>query len=441
MAIESLYYLIGTVSLLSVLYFAGVTKMNVLLVLIFAAGIFQYLGSAVFNLYQVGIVLLTGYYALPSILHFFKLKKFIAIKLVALAFIACYFISYLLYGGGILTVLSQLVYKYLFFLLLFMLFYTKFKREAIYDRFVNVTVLLIFTQIFMAFVKMAFFGTSRESIVGTIGHSGGGMAVAFPLIAMGFYWFVHRNKMNVFHWAIIVLILSIAIASGKRTPVFLFPIILYMILWANYGGRLVLLRTLPAIPIIFLIFYLAVRMTPSLTPETRTAAFHFGTFDISYVYSYLLFYNFDVTNLKEVFNPDYITSGRGGSLIIVTKPERLGLDSVEKKLFGHGLFRVAIAEGGRFVGEADYGVTHQGNLSHFAREIYALGYLTMLLFFILILLLINTSKNRKIATIILLIFLFELFLYANQIIVENPCAVLAIGSLFLDRETKQLEEY
>jgi phage terminase large subunit-like protein len=76
-----------------------------------------------------------------------------------------------------------------------------------------------------------------------------------------------------------------------------------------------------------------------------------GRFDIQHIEKYVLKDNFGTAEFDEIFKDNYTATGRGGSIFLFIQPERLGYSNTQELIFGHGLFRVVVREGGRFTRE------------------------------------------------------------------------------------------
>ena len=132
----------------------GVTKISILIILVFWEGFFDYLNSilglGIFNAYQIGIVAYSIYLLWDKKIHFFTNKSDKLVNIIFLLFTTSFWISYYFYGGEILTILSQYLYKFSFIWLAYHYFkditYNIPKRE--YVKIVLIQV--IFIQILIA---------------------------------------------------------------------------------------------------------------------------------------------------------------------------------------------------------------------------------------------------------------------------------------------------
>ena len=74
--------------------------------------------------------------------------------------------------------------------------------------------------------KIILTGFKYEGLVGSMSYGGGGPAVVIPLAGLIFYWLTRNGKFSRRDWIAIILLLIIAIASGKRQPRVFYPVIL-----------------------------------------------------------------------------------------------------------------------------------------------------------------------------------------------------------------------
>ena len=426
--IEPIYYFIVLLSMFFAFYRLGVTKYSVLIILVFWSGLFGFLGSGVFNIYQVVVFLYAFYLFLEKV--FKKYHKIeVWVNAIFILFSISFWYSYAIHGGEILTILSQYFFKYGIPFLFFhgfkdVLFNIK-KRERIKYLLLQV----LFIQIFLSLAKLALFGFNVERNVGSIEYGSGAFAVVLPMACLFFYWVIKNNKLKDKDWIIIASFFIIAIASGKRAPVLMFPIFAFL-LYYYAGGKFNIKSVLKFAPLLFLIFYLGIRLTPTLNPEREV----WGTFDVGHVVEYSLNYNFGVRSFREI-GLDSDLRGRGGGLFLVLQPERLGFSNTKELLFGHGLYEVAVREGGRFTGAGDYLLQHQGLVGELIRLFYSLGLFGLLSITLMGFIFLKTMKDIKLRRLLILYFIWDLFMYYNHFMFGNTSALIVIFTIFYRNST------
>jgi hypothetical protein len=270
-------------------------------------------------------------------------------------------------------------------------------------------------------------GFKFEGLVGSMSFGGGGPAVVIPIMALIFYWLIRNGRFNKKDWIITALILTIAIASGKRQPIVLYPVLLFaLFVFVSQSVRpSVFLKYLL---IAFVIFYIGVRMTSTLTPEKAVG----GRFEISYISDYIMNYYFGTTRTSDIFRDDFQGSGRGVGILLYFKPQMLTLYSNKELLFGKGVYEVAINKYGRFTAgdRSDYGIQHRGLIGEAGSLLYSIGYVGTIFMLLLAATIIFSIKNKRLAWIIYIYFLWDFLVYYNQMFFFNSSSLIVLIIIF-----------
>ncbi|MDY0278232.1 MAG: hypothetical protein RBQ97_09140 [Acholeplasma sp.] len=421
--LELIYFIIVTIGMIYAFYRLGINKISILVILIFWAGLFQYIGVQAHNSYKVFVALYALFLVRKSIFKVTGVNDQI-INILFLFFSISFWVSYYYSGGSIITILSQYLYKYG---LVFVLYYFA-KSIMLHDstrlRLQNTLVLVLYIQVFLSLIKLSFWGFGNEPIVGSMAAGGAGTAVVIPIVGMIFFWVIKNGKFSKIDWLISFSFLIIAIASGKRQPIVFYPLVL-VLLFTYVSKSYNLIRILKYLPIGLLLFYFGVRLTPSFTPEDRTM----GSFDIEYVRDYALKYYFGTENVTMIFNGKYNTGfGRGSAITYFFNPSMLNLHSTKDILFGKGRYEVAVGEQGRFTktGFSNYGIDHQGLMGEAGAMIYSFGYIGSLFMLFFAVSVIFTCSNKKLALLIFLYFLWDFLFYYNQVVYSSQSILLVI---------------
>lgn len=427
------YFIYFTFVFIGMLYAfkkVGINKKSVLIVLIFWHGLFQFLGTItgidIDNLYKILLVLYLMTLTWNRIL-LFSTKSDRKVNIAFLLFAISFWFTFYLRRGGIVTILSQFAFKYGFVFLLY--HYLKdilgnnHKRE--YVKFVILQVLYI--QIILSIIKIVLFGFGYEPIVGSISAKGAGTAVVIPIISIIFFWLINDGKFTRKEWIIALLIFVISVASGKRQPIVFFPLVLFA-LFTYVKSNVKFISLIKYLPIIFLVFFLGVRFTPSVNPEQKV----WGSFDLSYVKDYALRYYFGTSNTDIIFSDQYINQGRGGGFVYYFQPSRLTLNSIDELLFGKGRYEVATGAFGRFTatGRSDYGLEHSGLMGEAGAMLYSFGYVGTLFMVLLAVFIISKMENKKLALVLLLYYFWDFLFYYNQVIYSNQSALIVTFIVF-----------
>ncbi|MCK5451519.1 MAG: hypothetical protein KAI70_07125 [Candidatus Omnitrophica bacterium] len=405
-----------------------------MMVFVFWEGFFDYLGDfgipgmpRILNVYKIAIVVYAVSLTWNKIFRFAKNKTDWAVDVTFLLFSASFWTTYYFYGGAILTILSQYLYKYGFVWIAYHYFkditYNMPKREYVK----NVLLTILFVQIAISVFKIILIGFQSEGLVGSMSFGGGGPAVVIPIVALIFYWLIRNGRFTKVDWIVTALIMTIAIASGKRQPIVIYPAVLLTLFVFVYQSvrPSVLLKYLL---IAFVIFYIGVRMTSTFTPEKVVG----GSFEISYVRDYVMNYYFGTKRISAIFEDDYQSCGRGAGIVFYFKPQRLTLNSDKELLFGKGRYEVAINKYGRFTkpGLSDYGVQHEGLMGEAGSLLYSFGYVGTIFMLLMAVTIIFSIKNKRLAWLVFLYFLWDFMFYYNQVIFFNSSALIVLIIIF-----------
>ena len=421
-----IYFLFSSLCMVYTFSKVGINRISILMVLVFWEGLFDYLG--ILNIYKIGIVV----YALALLggknIRLFKNNNDLAVNISFILFTFAFWLSYYIYGGTISTMLSQYLYKYAFLWIAYHYFkgitYNISKREYVK----NMLMTILYVQISISIVKIILFRFEIEGLVGSMSYGGGGPAVVVPIVALIFYWLIRSGSFNKKDWISILFILTIAIASGKRQPIIFFPAILVaLFVFVSQSARVTSL--LKYIPVVFLVFYIGVRMTSTFTPEKVVG----GRFDFSYVSSYVLKYYFGTNQISEIIKGDYQGVGRGAGVLLYFKPRMLTLSSDKELLFGKGLYDVAIQKYGRFTAggtRSNYGIQHSGLIGAAGELIYSIGYLGTISLLFFGASVIFSMQNKRLAWVILLYFLWDFLFYYNQMLFFNASGLVVVIIIF-----------
>lgn len=266
------------------------------------------------------------------------------------------------------------------------------------------------------------FGFDFEPIVGSMASWGGGYAVVFPLVALLFYWVIKKGNLNKNEWLIIASFIIIAVASGKRTPVFLYPLFLVALQFTRRNTYINIRTLFISIFIAVILFYFAVRLTVTLNPEGKV----WGSFDIQYVTDYALTYNFGTDNPKDIANEYYQSEGRGGALTLIFNPQKLGLYSITEILIGNGYS----TEGLMSPKHGGWGIEHEGLIGSIIGSLNRMGYLGTLFMVAFCVMIICRTKDIRYRCIFLALYLWDLLLYANLVFFDRPTAFLMIFTIY-----------
>jgi hypothetical protein len=304
------------------------------------------------------------------------------------------------------------------------------KREYIK----RVLLTILFVQIAVSVFKIILMGFKFEGLVGSMSFGGGGPAVVIPIVGLIFFWLIRNGRFRKVDWIVTALILTIAIASGKRQPIVIYPVLLFT-LFVFVSKSVQPSVALKYLLIAFVIFYIGVRMTSTLTPGKMVG----GSFDISYVRNYVMKYYFGTTRVSAIFNRHYQGSGRGAGVFLYFKPQMLTLSSYKELFFGKGGYDVAVNKYGRLTagGRSDYGIQHHGLLGEAGASLYSYGYVGSIFMMLMAVTIIFSIKNKRLAWVVFLYFLWDFMVYYNQMLFYNSSGLIVIYIIFYANRQKE----
>lgn len=414
------YYLLVTVGAFFVyLKHHYRNRLALFTILIFWQGLFTHLDTIVSgsnNAYKVIIF----FYALHLFAINIDKKRFkhdFYINLCFFLFSVSFWISFIINKPPLITTFSQFGFKYGIPFLLYHGLKDIDRDEEKKTRLFDILYNIILLQIAFSVAKLLILG-QKEAIVGSIQHSGGGSAVFLPLLSMILIWLMHGGVIEKKDNLIFLFLLMISVISGKRATIILMPIY-YFAITLFKGNKLRFAKALKYIPLVLLLFFLGVKLTPALNIERS----YWGSFDVNYVVDYALKYNFGTKDIGTLAEGQ---TGRGASLQLIFQSQRLNLHNMAEKLFGKGIDTTALQKRGRFLGGAAYGIDHMGLIGAAVMIIYALGYFGFIFMFLFCLSLLFVIKNIKFRIVIITMFLYDFFLYGNILLFHNSLAFLTL---------------
>jgi len=112
------------------------------------------------------------------------------------------------------------------------------------------------------------------------------------------------------------------------------------------------------------------------------------------------------------------------------QPGKIGLRNAKEILFGRGIVDYALSPEGRFVGGKAYGIEHYGLLSSAVIVIYSLGLSGFIIMVLMSLYIIFLIRTKRLLWIILILYMFELFFYGNQLFINHASAFIIIFCIY-----------
>ena len=147
----------------------------------------------------------------------------------------------------------------------------------------------------------------NESVVGSIASQGGAIATSLPILGLFFIWYKRRGVFKRKDWIFIVGLIFIGFVSNKRAIWFIFPMMLALLMFYVPKRKIPLNTAIMSIVAIPFVFYLGVRLNPTLNREHKI----WGSFNWNYTINYAGTYSFGEQETEEK------GVGRGGATLLL----------------------------------------------------------------------------------------------------------------------------
>lgn len=268
-----------------------------------------------------------------------------------------------------------------------------------------------------------------EGMVGFFGPSqGGGAGTSFPLVALA--WVCLNSNMEIRgwkQWAFVVGLLFIGIMTGKRAVVVLFP--LFFILFSLIVAKKRYSRTaMIAIVIAPLLFYIGIRLTPSLNPENKV----WGSFDLDYALNYGTEY---AMGRKDKSGETEKGTGRVGADLLMWERIKDTDAYTDQSWYGYGVVRIYATNDFEHYYDRDYnfGINHRGSMTGFVMWYLAFGLIGLVLFLIYYWFYFQPVKYWRLRLTLYGLVMFDFFFYNAQTIRDPFVATIMVFLLFYSR--------
>ena len=250
--------------------------------------VFTFFGSVPSNIYKILslIFCLYAFIQIKAYKSFASRENWILIVF-ALFSLQFFFSVYVFSNGNSFTLIWSQYARYLEAVL----FYFIIKR-AIYAQGKKVSLLRLFydiglMQILISVFKYIVFRRQIEGLVGSFSISGGAMGTTIPILWFIVLWIYRKGQFNKWDWLYLLGLLFVGFTTGKRAVMFILPMVVF-VFFVYVQGRKVGKYVVYALALVPLLFYLGVRLTPSLNPDNQV----WGRFDWDYAFDYAETYQF-----------------------------------------------------------------------------------------------------------------------------------------------------
>jgi hypothetical protein len=286
----------------------------------------------------------------------------------------------------------------------------------------NLVIKLILFQVAFSILKLIIIGL-RENITGTISNTGGGIGIGYAVMGTILYWAMNGKEIKGKDWLYILSFLIIPIASNKRAIWFIYPLIIFLLMFDKIT-RLSPKRIAYIIILIPCLIYFGFRLNPSLNPEKKL----WGSFDFNYGVNYALSYS----GVSEEQLESPYSQGRWGASSAIVKTTFQNPFSRDS-LLGFGRSRGRIINTDLF-NPVDYGLMPGTMISSIGVMIVQMGWPATLLLILLFINMIYTIPDKKIANIIIIYVLWDTIFYSGSMINAPVQSILLVLVIMVIRQ-------
>jgi hypothetical protein len=414
-----IYYLIVSVFLLYSVYKYKRDYLNIFIVLVFFLGLFVFMGKTVQNSYRILMLLFSMYLAYRSN----SITKFNNNKTVFYTFIlfSGVFITFSLYNRDNLFLILSQYSRYFMIYMLFFIVQKGMKYPSFAKNTTQLLFYLIIMQIILTVVKFIVTGP-MESIVGSIGYSGGAMSTTLPLLGFMFLWTIRNGNFSKKDWLITLGLTFIGFVGYKRAIWFMMPILISLFMFYVRRRKItnrILFFTLFLIPIVL---YLGIRLNPTLNKDHTV----WGTFDIEYTLNYVSEYSFGSQEKVLKSEDEKIAYGRGGAtLSLFNKITNNELDSRDWTGYGLNTMYVEGAENDEWFSKK-FKLNGIGAATGFFQNYIVSGFIGVLVTLLFFISIVYQTRNKRLRYVLLFFMLWEYFFYTGVLFRETPLAFILI---------------
>lgn len=397
-----------------------------LFILLFMSGLWAFFGKMMVNVMRIVTFMYAFYVAYQYKIWNINNTSIKNTYIVAILFFAYYIlVSLLVNGDSPLIIFSQLS-RYIIPIIIYLVLYRRVKLgvNLIYD-YNKLFLYLFLLQILITILKIILIG-QFEPIVGSISYVGGAMGTTVPLLALLWLSINTNQRYSKFAWLFMFAMMMVGFSSSKRAVWVIVPgtFILYAIFVVKKRISNIFKVLFVIAP---LLFYVGLRLTPSLNPDNKIG----GAFDPEYALNYALDYSMGKED-KEGNRGE--GTGRVGGVKLLFNNYIFNADAYFDihNVLGHGNQYIYAAAYENYRNSDYYfGVNHQGSLTGIFRIWIAIGTLGMVLILIFVLNLFKTIRYKRLKYLLIGVILFDYVFYSGTIIHEPGLLAAYIYVIFL----------
>ena len=422
-----LYNIVCLLGLLHVYWKSDRKEVSSLIIFLFAGGVFsdisnQILGTKIWlDSYKAIVFLWSTFLFVKNLKYVDRFKTpFLLLSLFGIYFLV---ISFLYHNDNLSLVLSQLS-KYIspFFITIALFaemradLYRRIKLHSLFLR-------LLLLQILLAVAKLFILGSFMEGWVGSItGVAGGGVGTSLPLLALFWLLMVSNMKINTRIIIFTIGLLFIGIMTGKRAVIVLFPLLYILVLVfvsSFFANRRNIGYIFSALLFIIGMFYLGLRLTPTLNPENKV----WGSFDINYAYDYGLKYSAGIDESNRNVQEG---TGRVGGFLLFWNDIQNSRD-IKRVAFGLGNEYMAYADKDDYMNSDYYlGIHSRGSITGIVYMYFTIGLIGVILILLYLVSLYSMIEYKRFRYFLLFTVLFDFIFYNAQMIQSIPMFVFQL---------------
>ncbi len=320
------------VTLVYMLYKYRHNALSVVFLFLCYPRVFAFFGVAAHNVYKIAMLLLCFYiFARYRAYQTYRRREGWIIA-AFVVFSLEYLWTALFYTQNTMTIVLSQYARYVEAMLLFWTV-----KTAVYRRGQNEQLLRLFydiglMQIIISVFKYAVFRSQLEGLVGSFSIAGGAMGTTIPILWFIVLWLYRRGQFGKWDWLYLLGLLFVGFTTGKRAVMFVLPVVVF-VFFVYVQGRKVSKYMVYALALVPLLFYLGVRLTPTLNPDNQV----WGRFDWDYAFDYAETYQFGKEGMQgqatdfqkdqlqymggviSTQNKQLKADGRGGATIAIFK--------------------------------------------------------------------------------------------------------------------------
>ena len=426
-------YLVAIFAVLYLLYRHRKDMFECLLILLFCDGVAAAISPQVQNIYKIVCLLLCVYMFLTSRRIMFTVAQKYTAYVVAFVLILLLFAnSFLMYAENVpLTLLFSQISRYIEIFLVFCIIYYLVNNKRRNLELADVFFEIYLVQILLSILKVFTIRGITEGVSGTMAYSGGGIGTSGPIIGVIFYWVLCNGKFELKNWLYVAGLLFWGLMTAKRAVLIMFPVIV-LALSAFVAGRKISKYVVIGIMAVPILFYLGVRLNPTLNPDKK----YWGRFDWNYVFNYAETYQFGDDehleavrgNKRQKGNLIYsqgrvqdrilFVEGRGATTLALLSHLFVERNLTTKDWWGWGLHTQYYSRGSYDYTSIDdllVQPTHSGSATGIYQIYVAFGLIGIIAMIFFNFIPFFYFKNRRLGLLIAVFYFYDFFMYSGLI--------------------------